>query len=233
VLSLVIRQAQKVAVFSPGQQQFIHRAYGLPLANIAIIPNGVGQEYFAPPRTYKNGTKQLLFVGRLASQKRVDRLIGAMAELTSDAHLTVVGDGEDRAQLEQQAEKLNLKNVTFVGRKNASDTRQFYLKSDVLIVPSDREGMSLVTLEAMASALPIVASDAEGLTELLQNVGVLVRDPSPKTFAAALNKLLADPAALANLSKKSTNAAKSYAWPKVIAMFEELYKKMDGYETNN
>lgn len=233
VLSLVIRQAQKVAVFSPGQQQFIHRTYGVPLANIAIIPNGVGQEYFAPQRAYKNGTKQLLFVGRLAPQKRVDRLIGAMAELTADAHLTVVGDGEDRAQLEQQAKKLKLKNITFVGRKNAADMRQFYLKSDVLIVPSDREGMSLVTLEAMASALPIVASEAEGLTELLQHVGVLVRDPSPKTFAAALNNLLADPTKLSELSKKSTNAAKSYAWPKVIAMFEELYKKMDGYETND
>lgn len=225
VLRLVIGQANKVAVFSPEQQAFVHQTYGVKNSDIAIIPNGVGQEYFAAPRTYKPGTKQLLFVGRLAAQKRVDRIIGAMAKLKTEAHLTIVGEGDQAEALKRQAKDLT--NITFVGYKTAAETREFYKKADVLVVPSDREGMSLVTLEAMAAALPIVASNAPGLAELLQNVGVLVNDPSAETFATALNELLKKPAKLIQLSKQSTDTAKKYAWPKVVAQFATLYKGMD------
>lgn len=221
VLRLVIRQATKVAVFLPEQQAFINKTYGRDNQDIVVIPNGVGEEYFVPPRTYKNGATKLLFVGRLAAQKRVDRLIGAMAQLPN-AHLTIVGDGDQRNALQRQAK--DLKNVTFVGYKDATETREFYKNADVLIVPSDREGMSLVTLEAMASALPIVASDAPGLSELLRGVGVLVQNPVPQTFAIAVKKLIADPIELTSLSSKSIAAARAYAWPKVVAQFMALYK---------
>ncbi|HSW81071.1 MAG TPA: glycosyltransferase [Candidatus Saccharimonas sp.] len=221
VLRLVIRGATKVAVFSPEQQAFVRQTYGRKHDDIAIIPNGVGEDYFMPARTYKTRANQVLFVGRLAAQKRVDRLIGAMAKLPN-THLTIVGDGDQRAALQKQAN--GAKNITFVGYKNPIQTREFYKTADVLVVPSDREGMSLVTLEAMASALPIVASDAPGLTELLRNVGVLVQKPGPETFAVALKKILNDPKELTSLSAKSLAAAKHYAWPKVVDQFVALYK---------
>lgn len=227
VLKKVIRGARRVVVFSPAQQEFIHGTYGLPHERIAVIPNGVGREFFVAPRAYGKGARTLLFVGRLAPQKRVDRLLGAMSQLKTKAKLIIVGDGEDRAALERQARDLKLKNVQFVGRKNASETRAYYAKADVLVQPSDREGMSLVTLEAMAGALPVVASDAEGLRDVLDGVGVLVANPSPETFAAALNALLANPAQLAVLSAKSHAAAQPYAWPAVTAAFERLYKDIE------
>ncbi|HKX73564.1 MAG TPA: glycosyltransferase [Candidatus Saccharimonadales bacterium] len=226
ILKMVIRSANKVTVFSKEQKKFIQDTYQLPSRDIVIIPNGVGEEYFAKPRTYKSGARTLLFVGRLAPQKRVDRIIGAMAQLKTDARLVIVGDGEDRAKLEQQVQDLKLGNVEFVGQKNAAETRDYYAQADVLVQPSDREGMSLVTLEAMASALPIVASHAEGLAELLKGVGVLVKKPSPATFAKALNDVLPKPAELAKLSRQSVEAAKPYAWPTVTDMFEELYKEV-------
>lgn len=227
VLHKVIRGAQKVVVFSSEQQAFITRTYGLSPSKIAVIPNGVGLDFFAEPHAYGiGGQRQLLFVGRLASQKRVDRLIGAMAELKTDAHLTIIGDGEDRAKLEHYAHLLRVANITFVGRKDPEEIRTYYARADVLVMPSDREGMSLVTLEAMAAGLPIVASNTEGLADLLQDVGVLVDNPSPRTFALALDELLNDPQKLSTLSVLSAETAKSYAWPHVIDAFENVYREI-------
>jgi glycosyltransferase involved in cell wall biosynthesis len=227
VIRTVIRGAAKVAVFSAEQQQFIHKKYGVPLSRIVVIPNGVDEAFFAEAKTYgKSREFNIVYAGRLSAQKCVDRLVAAMSLIKTPAKLTLVGDGEMREALQQQARALKLTNVTFEGYKSAAEMRDYFAKADVFAISSDREGMPLVVLEAMASALPIVGSNVTGTRELISGVGVLVDDVSPKGFAEALDTVLADPARLAELSRSSLAAAKTYTWSRVLEDFKKVYTEV-------
>lgn len=225
VLPRVIRGADKVIVFSVEQQRFIHQRYGVALQDVVIIPNGVGEEFFMPPRiTYQPKAYQLLYVGRLAPQKRVHILLEAMSLLKMPAFLTIIGDGEDRSELEQLARKYKLTNISFEGFKTPAELVAYYRQADVFVLSSEREGMPLVALEAMAAGLPVVAGDVPGLHELLQNVGLLIADPSGQSIADALDGLFSQPQELAKLSKNSAHAATAYSWTKVTDAVMVLYR---------
>src|SRR5258708_38502773 len=88
--------------------------------------------------------------------------------------LTIVGDGEDREKLETLTKDLNLKNVTFEGKKYGEQLQEYYKNADVFVICSDQEGMPLVVLEAMAAGLPIIGSDVAGIHELVEGSGILV-----------------------------------------------------------
>lgn len=227
VIKRVIRSAAKVAVFSTEQQHFIEQTYGVPAKRIAVIPNGVDDEFFAKPKQYKNKKQfTILYAGRLSSQKRVDRLVGAMPKLERNARLVIVGDGELRGELEQQVAALGLSNVAFEGYKTPRELRDYFAKADVFAIPSDREGMPLVVLEAMAAGLPIVGANVTGIRELVGGVGMLVNDPSPASFAESLAAVLAVPAELEQLSKKSVDTARTYTWSRVLADFKKVYTEV-------
>src|SRR6185436_2062177 len=116
---------------------------------------------------------ELLYVGRLSPQKNVARLLDAVARTRRPLRLTVVGDGEQRTMLERRARDLGLTDVVFAGPRLGTDLRDAYAAADAFVLPSDREGMPLVALEAMAASLPIIATDVPGNTELLGAVGLL------------------------------------------------------------
>lgn len=227
VLRAVIRQAKRIIVFSPQQQAFIHRTYQVAHERIAIIPNGVDEAYSHQPRTNNRKKKyNLLYVGRLSSQKRVAILIEALSLMKIDVTLTLVGDGEDRTQLERLVRQYRLTNVHFVGIKHPSQLIEFYRKADVFVIASEREGMPLAVLEAMAAALPIVGADVPGIRELIQSVGNVVARPSGPTFATTLDALLQDSARLSKLSRQSFTAAQNYTWVAATDALEMLYKEL-------
>jgi len=225
VISAVIKHADAVIVFSPEQLTFIHKRYGIPRQKIVIIPNGVGTEYFAPRRAarVKGHTPSLLYVGRISQQKRVHILTEAMGLLHEPARLVVVGDGEDRVAVETAVPKSLKSHITFTGQLPPEQTLAYFRDADAFVMASRIEGMPLAVLEAMASGLPIVGADVPGIRELVRGVGVLVKDPSPQTFAGSLDNLLANPALRDELSKKSSDAARQYSWPSLTDRFEQLY----------
>lgn len=227
ILGHVLRDADRVIVFSNTQSGLVQNRYGVKKINIAIIPNGVGEEYFyREVRPVPKDRLQLLYVGRLSVQKRVDRLIDMLALLKIPVQLTIVGDGEEKEKLEAQAHRLGLINVTFEGKKNGEELRAYYRNADVFVIASDVEGMPLVVLEAMASGLPIVASNVLGLSELVADVGVLVDNPSPQTFSNSISNLWQQPGQLQKLSKGSLKKADQYTWEKLAVTLEEVYDKL-------
>jgi phosphatidylinositol alpha 1,6-mannosyltransferase len=100
----------------------------------------------------------ILYVGRLAREKKLDRLAAA-ARRVRGVRVALVGDGPDRARLEQLFEGLP---VTFVGLLHGADLASAYASGDVFAFPSDTETFGNVVLEAMASGLPVVATSAGG-----------------------------------------------------------------------
>jgi len=109
--------------------------------------------------------------------------------------LTVVGDGPARAELEQKTVNLGLsENVNFVGYKSQAEVRSYIQQSDVFVMSSFAEGIPVVLMEAMAAALPVVATQIAGISELVENGvnGYLVPPGDTVTLADRVAKLLTD-----------------------------------------
>lgn len=226
ILPRVLRGAARVIALTPDQKTLLMTRYKVKNERITVLPNGVLGSFFKEPRT-PHKPLRLVFVGRLAHQKRVERLVGAMGLMKKPAHLTIVGDGEDRAKLEALAAKLKLgKKVTFTGAKYGADTVAAYHDADVFVLPSDREGMPLCLLEAAASGLAIVGSHVVGITDLIDGTGILVDNPSDKTFATALDALASDPARVKDLAAKSFTLAQSYSWETLGKRLQQIYQEV-------
>ncbi|WP_431680389.1 glycosyltransferase family 4 protein [Kitasatospora sp. KL5] len=222
VLARVMRAAAAVIVLTDAQGAFVRDTYRVPAERVFTVPNGVGRQYFMPVRTPEPGPLRLLYVGRLSAQKNVARLLDAMALTERPVRLRIVGDGELRSRLEARARQLGPETVEFAGGLHGEDLVAAYAAADVFVLPSDREGMPLVALEAMAAALPVIATDVPGNRELLTGTGLLAA-PEPAALAAAIDRLAADPALRGRLSERSAAAARAYAWETVAARVEEVY----------
>ena len=140
----------------------------------------------------------LLFVGRLAAVKGVPVLFEALAiarQSRPDLHLTLIGDGPERAGLEAEAKPLGAA-VRFVGYKSQTEVAQALAQTDVLVLPSFAEGVPVVLMEAMAAGLPVIATRIAGIPELVADgiSGQLVPPGDAGALATAILAVLADPA---------------------------------------
>jgi glycosyltransferase involved in cell wall biosynthesis len=141
----------------------------------------------------------LLFVGSLAAEKRVDRLLRLVARLRRQGlpvHAWIVGDGPLRAALETEAHTLDIdRAVRFWGTQ--THVADFYHAADLCMLTSDTEGLPAVLLEAGYAGLPVVATDVGGVAECVVagETGLLVPPGDDAALEAAVRRLLADPAA--------------------------------------
>lgn len=141
---------------------------------------------------------RLLYVGRLAPVKGLPILIDCLAALKpshSNIVLTVVGDGPDRAELEQMTARLGLEeNVKFLGYQSQAEVRKHMQQTDVFVMSSFAEGIPVVLMEAMAAGVPVVASQIAGVSELVEEdlSGYLVPPGDPVSLADRIETLLTD-----------------------------------------
>ena len=140
------------------------------------------------------------------------------------AAAVLVGEGEARPAIEELLREYSLTNVQLAGARHGTDLVDSYRWADVLVLPSDKEGMPLVVLEAMASGLPVVATDVVGTRELLGDAGVLV-PPDPDAIAKALDRVAVDAPLRAELSARGLAAARHYSWERLAHCLESLYEE--------
>ncbi len=211
----VFAHAERIITCTQEQATMLSREYGIPEERMTVIPNAVGEHFFAthPHELVPDRPLALLYIGRLTNQKRVDRIIDAMALISVPATLTIVGDGEDRASLEAQVRRLGLTGVRFVGAANDAQMRSYHQSHDIFVMASEREGGTpLVALEAMAAGLPIVATNVSGVSDLLGGIALLVDAPYPKSIASAIEHLSAHPDMYAQHAERSHARARGYTW---------------------
>ncbi|WP_405422066.1 glycosyltransferase family 4 protein [Streptomyces erythrochromogenes] len=239
VFARVARAAAAVIVLTEQQARFVEEAYRVPPARVHVVPNGVGPEFFrtapapTPATAPVDGATatatprplRLLYVGRLSAQKNIARLLDAISLAESPLRLRVVGGGELDADLRARAAALGLgERVEFTGPLYDGDLLAAYADADAFVLPSDREGMPLAALEAMAAALPVLATDVPGNTELLRGVGLLAA-PDPASLAAAVDRLASDPALRGRLAGRSAERARRHTWEEVTRQVELVYRK--------
>jgi glycosyltransferase involved in cell wall biosynthesis len=224
VLGVVLRSAARVIVLSDQQAEFVERRYGVRAAAIAVVPNGVGAAFAeaSVSRPPHSGAFRLLFVGRLAPQKNVPLLLEAVARVTHPVELAIVGDGGEREMLEQRVADLHLTTVRMVGAQAGEDLVEWYRWADAFVIASEREGMPLVVLEAMAAGLPVIGTDVPGLADTIRADGILAL-PTPDALAGAIDRLIANPSLQSRLARRSRERGAQHSWTAVIERLQCVY----------
>lgn len=205
---------------------------------ILVIPNGVGEDFFfeRPARAGQSEDFKLLTVSRLSRQKKIERQIEMLSELkkmgAGHIKLDIVGDGPERPRLEALAREKGLfdGSIVFHGWCDREGLARYYREAAVFVLSSDYEGMPNVVLEAMASSLAVVATDAPGTVDLVASGrnGVIVPRHRMEEFATAIKRLAADPAQLGSMQHASHELAKSYTWDAVAAKYGKMAEEFAG-----
>jgi glycosyltransferase involved in cell wall biosynthesis len=227
ILGHTLRAAVRVIALSTDQATFLEQTYQVSADKIAVIPNGIGSEFSPKPRPDgpRDRPLHVLYVGRLSPQKALPRLIHALAAMTQPVEALLVGEGDERPVLENLVRCYGPDNVQLPGPRQGDELVATYQWADVFVLPSDREGMPLVALEAMASGLPVVATDVVGNRELLNGIGLLVK-PDAAALAAALDEVAENEILRLKLSEQSLAAAENYTVERLVERLSELYAEV-------
>ena len=134
--------------------------------------------------------------------------------MQTSVFLDIVGEGELRENIEALIQKYKLQNVKLHGKKTGKELIELYNSADIFVLPSLKEGVSLSMLEALATGLPVVASDLPEIRQILGECGVLIQEPNATNYARALDTLLSNRETLLHLGTLAVQKARSYSWDK-------------------
>jgi glycosyltransferase involved in cell wall biosynthesis len=217
----LLRRADRVLVLSSYSRAQIEQLHPAALPRTELAPPGVDTERFRPARDAAertdaavsfglpvDGAPIILSVRRLVPRMGLADLLEAARLLTARGrafHLALAGDGPSRQSLQQQIADAQLADrVTLLGRVDDERLPELYRAADVFALPTrSLEGFGMATAEALASGLPVVATDAGANAELLSGLGgsKLVRPEDPADLAEALDALLIDAAPRADAGR--------------------------------
>ena len=219
----------RIAV-SAAARHFIDRYFP---GDYKVIPNGVDIRDFAniqPVARYKDGTLNILFVGRFESRKGIQYLLKAYRMLKQrgyDCRLLVVGGGPGEREVRRYIATRRLTGVELLGRVSDDDKARYFATADIYVSPATgRESFGIVLLESMAAGVPVVCSDIHGYRSVVRRdeQGLLVPPKDVKALTEALAKLLDDPELRARMGASGRERAQQYSWPNITAKVEDYYK---------
>ena len=220
-------RAEAVTTPTAKAAQFLEKYTGL--RNVHAISCGIDAHNYTPDFTPRTGNR-ILFVGRVTGEKQIDVLLTAVSLLPSDldAQLEIVGGGDQLKNLQSLAEQLGIADrVTFTGYVTDQELREAYTRATVFGMPSIAELQSIATMEAMASALPVVAANAMALPHLVHDGenGYLFEPGNAQHLADRLEHVLTLPQEeLDVLKNASLRIVAAHDIQTTISTFESLYR---------
>ena len=216
-----MQKCQHIIIPSESLRDILVRDYGLH-ERYSVIPTGTNLEPFLKAdgkalRSEKGWQEELVLisVGRLAPEKNWDTLLHAFAKVYDEhpsLRLVLVGDGTARPNLEALASELGImQRVTFTGVQPFEEIPRYLKAADAFAFASVTETQGLVTIEAMAAGLPVVAVDGPGTRDIVEHgkQGFLVENDAD-ALAKGLSKLLSNPQRLKRLSNSALKKAKTF-----------------------
>ena len=202
----LVRNCRRIIAATEKEKGNLITYYQASPETISVIPCGVNLELFKPSakdgarqRLGLNGSKVILFVGRVEPLKGIDRLLEAISHLKKQPGLKlVIIGGDDSSQFELAklralSRDLGIKNsVSFLGSVPQKRLPLFYSAADICVVPSYYETFCLVILESLACGTPVVATNVGAAASLIQQgeTGYLVADNTPYNLAQGIERLL-------------------------------------------
>lgn len=217
------------AVTTPTRKaaDFLERT--IDIDGVVPISCGIDRRNYSPvigPRE----RNRIIFVGRLTAEKHVDVVLKALTKLDPalDVHFDIVGGGDQRKNLEHLATELGVQDrVTFHGRVSDDELRELYSRASVFTIASIAELQSIATMEAMASALPIVGANAVALPHLVHDGenGYLFEPGDVDDLADKLTRVLtASPEEYERMQQASLDGVAVHDINRTLDTFEALYR---------
>jgi N-acetyl-alpha-D-glucosaminyl L-malate synthase BshA len=234
VISFAINESDAVTAVSQSLRTDTYKLFGINI-DIEVIPNFLNptpinedvvkeiREEYAP-----DGTPMLIHISNFRPVKRVMdvmEIYKRVNELKSSI-LIMVGDGPDRSKAEQFARDHQLNNVVFVG--NVKNPMELLSAADVMLLPSESESFGLAALEAMASGVPVVSSNAGGLPELNRHgvSGLMSNVGDVDEMAKQVFYLIEKEERLMKFKDQARERATAFSLEAVLPLYEKFYDKV-------
>ena len=180
-----------VAISQFGRSQLCRWTDHGDWARIKVVHCGIEPAKFDAPAPMPAGPRRLVAIGRLVEQKGQLALVEALARTQAPIHLTLIGDGEMRNQIEALIAQHGLANrITLTGWVDEARIKHELAQAHALVMPSFAEGLPMVVMEAMAAARPVIATYIAGTPELVQpeSTGWLVPAGDVDALANAMDR---------------------------------------------
>ena len=190
------------------------------------IPNGVDTDKYLPRTELpEKGPILVGTVAALRKEKNLARMLRVISKSSGNYCVCIAGDGEERPLLEKQAENLD-QEVSFRG--NLSDTSSFYRQIDVFMLTSDTEQMPLTVLEAMASSLPVVATDVGDVRRMVSedNQPYILQAEDERGLSSALDDLMKNRSRREKIGRANrAKVLQLYSQQKMFAAYQQLFEE--------
>lgn len=225
------------AVVSPSNyvKMLLKRRYGL---DSTVIYHGVDLDKFKPRDKiwsrrqlgYEDKGVIILFVGKLHPYKDPLTLIRAISiaiKYIKDIYLIIIGSGELLKETEREIKRLKIsKHVEILPWVNEEKLKLFYNAADIFVLPSVNEAFGLVLLEALASGLPVIASNTGACPEILGSAGILFSQGDSVDLANKIVEALHNEKLLEYLRAEGRKRAeKNFSWHKSVGQYFQLYRR--------
>ena len=245
----VLKKSDQIVVLSEYTSEKLQRTYGLSSSKVCVIPGGVDLDRFRPStdkariqaRLGLPQDKFILFTVRnLVPRMGLENLITAFEIVQNgrpDLLLVIGGEGPLQGALQEQVRRCGVEDfVRFAGYIPDEDLPSYYQMADLFILPTtELEGFGLVTVEALASGLPVLATPVGGTREILSKLGsdYLFNDSTPESMASAILRTLngwgSNGLAFKNISETCRKVAEQhYSWDNHVSKLEDLFYSILG-----
>lgn len=235
-LASFMTSCHHVVVPSESIKDMLYEKYDIT-GEVTVVPTGIdlgkfSAEFREPSRRKLNcdpEVKYLVSVGRLAKEKSFDVLLKAFARLDrEDTRLVIIGSGDEMKNLQALADTLGVaERVIFTGLIDSEEVPRYLAAADLFVFASVTETQGLVTLEAMASSLPVVAVDASGTREAVHESCSILTEHDADALATGIEEML-NREDLATLREAARKRAEGFGLiPQGKAMVEVYYKAIE------
>jgi glycosyltransferase involved in cell wall biosynthesis len=224
----------KVIAIGNDGAEFLRKRVKIPEHKLGIIRAGVDPGVYSQTKRQARAALKLgetakvaVIVARLFPEKNHLMLLEAFAEVArriDKAQLLIVGDGTERQAIENRIKQLNLENaVQLLGVRR--DVPRLLAAADLFVLSSDREGLPIAVLEALAAGKPVVATAVGDLPAVVQDgeTGRIVPPKNSSAFSEAMVEILTDLELSLKMEKNAKRAAEAYSLQAMLKKFDRLY----------
>jgi len=195
---------------------------GIPSSRIVVAPCGINLKVVPGILNAETRSKTplIIYVGRLKKYKGLEYVLRSLPPIikkTPEFQLMILGDGDDRSRLEEEARNLGIQNhVLFTGYVSEEEKIKWLQQAWVMVYPSVKEGQGLSILEAAVFQTPTIASHSPGLRDFILNgkTGLLVGHTQPETWATAIEETINNASLRQIMGKNAQEFCQQFSWRK-------------------